>query len=272
MDHIEIPGEQVLPFDSIADGIKGLRIVFVNVFGVAHADGSWTLIDSGVPFSANYIRNWAEKNFNGAPNAILLTHGHFDHASTAADLADHWGVPIYAHPLEFPYLTGREEYPAPNAAAGGGMMSLLSPLLPKGPLDLGTRLRRLPEGRESTLEEMPGWQILHTPGHTPGHVSLLRRTDMTLLPADAFCTTKQESFFDAAIAQPPELHGPPAYFTWDWDLARESVQFLATLDPLVIAPGHGKPITGVNTGKALRELAIKFNEVAVPDNRNKSVA
>lgn len=95
---------------------------------------------------------------------------------------------------------------------------------------------------------------------------------MTLLPADAFCTTKQESFFDAAIAQPPELHGPPAYFTWDWDLARESVQFLATLDPLVIAPGHGKPITGVNTGKALRELAIKFNEVAVPDNRNKSVA
>ena len=151
-------------------------------------------------------------------------------------------------------------------------MSLLSPLLPRGPVNLENHLQRLPESRESGLQEMPGWQILHTPGHTPGHVSLFRQSDRALLPGDAFCTTKPESFFDAAMAQPAELHGPPAYFTWDWDLARESVEFLATLDPVVIAPGHGKPISGANTAKALRELAAKFNEVAVPRNRDKSVA
>ena len=93
-----------------------------------------------------------------------------------------------------------------------------------------------------------------------------------MLPADAFCTTKPESFFSAAVTQAPELHGPPAYFTWNWDLARQSVQNLAALDPLVVAPGHGRPLSGPDIPAALRELAARFNEVAVPDNRNKSAA
>src|SRR5258708_3612142 len=244
MDAIRVPEAQVVPLDEVAPGIHGLRIVFVNVFGVAHPDGSWTLIDAGLPFSANLIRKWTDKQFRSSPNAIVLTHGHFDHVSSAAALADHWHVPIYAHPLEHPYLTGAREYDPPNFTAGGGMMSLLSPLLPRGPANLGQRLHQLPilNGGDITLKEMPGWQIKHTPGHTPGHVSLFRPQDSVLLVGDAFCTTKPESFFEASITQPPELHGPPAYFTSDWNAARESVQMLAALEPLTVAPGHGKPI------------------------------
>ena len=96
-----------LPMDEIAEGVRGLRIGFVNVFAVTHASGSWTLIDAGVPFSASAIRNWAESHFDDPPLAIVLTHGHFDHVSGASDLAQRWDVPIYAHPLEAPYLTGR---------------------------------------------------------------------------------------------------------------------------------------------------------------------
>ena len=169
MEEIKIAPDQVVPMDEIAPRVQGLRITFVNVFALTHLSGGWTLIDAGVPFSETVIRNWAEHHFRTAPTAIVLTHGHFDHVSSAKDLAERWDVPVFAHPLEFPYLTGQQSYPAPNAAAGGGLMSILSPIYPRSPIDLGSRLRALPA--TGTLPELPDWQIIHTPGHTPGHVS-----------------------------------------------------------------------------------------------------
>ena len=264
MEKVAVREDQVVPLDGVAADVRGLRIAFVNVYAVTHADGSWTLIDAALPFTAGMIRRWVEQHFSGPPNAIVLTHGHFDHVSASPVLAEDWGVPVYAHPLEFPYLTGEQEYPKPNAGAGGGLMSLLSPLYPKGPIHLGDRLRPLTEGANAVL---PKWQVLHTPGHTPGHCSLYRASDRTLLVGDAFCTTSPESFFEAALAQKPELHGPPAYFTSDWAAARDSVEKLAAMDVAVVAPGHGKPLAGVDLSGELRELAARFRAVAVPANR-----
>lgn len=267
MDKIEIPEEQVVPIEAIAPGLSGLKIMFVNVFGVAHNDGSWTLIDAAVPHSASHIKSWVEKTFGQPPNAIVLTHGHFDHVSAAKDMADEWNVPIYAHPLEFPYLTGHKEYPPPNWAAGGGVMSLLSPMLPRAPIDLGRRLRGMPDDlAQKSLSELPGWTVLHTPGHTPGHVSFFREADRTLLVGDAFCTTKPESFFEANFLQHPELHGPPAYFTSDWSAAETSVKLLADLKPATVAPGHGKPLAGGDVGPSLQALAMRFKDLALPHN------
>ncbi len=265
MDGIPIPQDQVIALDTVAPGVHGLRIAFVNVFGITHPDGQWTLIDAAIPFSAGLIRSWAEKHFSGPPNAIVLTHGHFDHCSAAPELAKEWGVPVYAHPLEFPYLTGREAYAPPNLGAGGGIMPAFSAIFPKGPIDLGDRLLALPvEGEAATV--LPGWQVLHTPGHTPGHVSLFRESDKTLLVGDAFCTTKAESFFEVSFTQKPELHGPPAYFTSDWEAARASVQRLSQLNAAVVAPGHGKPLAGMGVAGDLRRLAANFDQVAIPEN------
>jgi len=52
VDYTKISKEHVLSMDEIADDIKGLRIAFVNVFGVRGFSGSWTLIDAGLPFTA----------------------------------------------------------------------------------------------------------------------------------------------------------------------------------------------------------------------------
>ena len=268
MDKIAVPDAQVVPIENIAPGVLGLRIAFVNVFAVSHRD-SWTLIDAGLPFSATLIRRWAEKHFSTPPAQILLTHGHFDHVSAANELANEWDVPVYAHLLEFPYLTGNLQYPPPNVGAGGGLMSLLSPLYPRDPVDLGPRLRELPVvvTSASPLPNLGGWQIMHTPGHTPGHVSLFDPENRVLIAGDAFCTTKPESFFEAAVAQPPELHGPPAYFTSDWIRAGQSVRKLAELNPMVVAPGHGKPLAGAHVAEKLRQLAQDFEQIAVPLNR-----
>lgn len=274
MDAIEIPDSQVVPIEDVAVGVLGLRIVFVNVFALKHAENSWTLIDAGLPMSESMIQKWAEKNFATPPNAIVLTHGHFDHVSSAKKLAEHWKVPIFAHPLEHPYLLGEKEYPAPNFAAGGGLMSLMSPLLPRGPVNLGESLRQFKglNQDELALDQLPGWQIIHTPGHTPGHISLFRPADRVLLAGDAFCTTKPESFFEAALSQKPELHGPPSYFTSDWKQARESVKKLARLEPLTVAPGHGKPIAADTVPERLKDLVARFEEIAVPDNRQDTAA
>jgi glyoxylase-like metal-dependent hydrolase (beta-lactamase superfamily II) len=80
LDTLQIPKEQVISVDGVADGIRGLPLAFVNVFAVTHLDSSWTLVDAALPFTAGLIRHWAEKHFNWPPNAIVLTHGHFDHS------------------------------------------------------------------------------------------------------------------------------------------------------------------------------------------------
>jgi glyoxylase-like metal-dependent hydrolase (beta-lactamase superfamily II) len=276
MDKIEIDDKQIIPIDDVASGVRGLRIAFVNVFALTHPDGSWSLIDAALPFSASHIKNWAEKHFCNPPNSLILTHGHFDHVGAAKELAESWDIPVYAHLLEFPYLSGQKEYPKPNVGAGGGMMTLLSPLYPRSPINIGERLVALPNqesgrgdsdsGNLADLPRLPGWKILHTPGHTPGHVSFFRPADETLIVGDAFCTTKPESFFDAAVAQNPELHGPPSYFTSDWTAASASVRRLARLNPAIVAPGHGKPLGGPDVAGALRKLAAAFENIAVPEN------
>src|SRR5437764_9526511 len=64
----------------------------------------------------------------------------------------------------------------------------------------------------------------------------------------------------------PELHGPPSYYTPDWDAARQSVEKLAALRPTAIAPGHGLPMCGDEVADQLRKLAINFDRIAIPDH------
>jgi glyoxylase-like metal-dependent hydrolase (beta-lactamase superfamily II) len=252
--------------DAVADDLAYLRTGIVNLylFGRRDTPGEpWALIDAGMPGSAARIIRAAEEwtGSAAAPAAIILTHGHFDHIGALQGLLERWNVPIYAHRLELPYLTGRSSYPPPDPTVGGGAMAALSRFYPRGPIDLGDRVRALPD--DGTVPGMPEWRWIHTPGHTPGHVSLFRETDRTLIAGDAFVTTKQESA-TAVLTQRPELHGPPAYYTPDWESARESVERLAALEPRQVATGHGPPLRGREMLANLHELARNFDRLAVP--------
>jgi glyoxylase-like metal-dependent hydrolase (beta-lactamase superfamily II) len=246
---------------------KRLTMVNVAFYGLADADegdGSWVLIDAGIPGAAGQIESAAEERFGVGirPAAIILTHGHIDHVGALENLAEKWNVPIYAHPLELPYLNGTAAYPPPDTHVGNGVMPLMAGLFPRGPFNFSRWLHPLPA--DGTVPEMPGWQWLPTPGHTPGHVSLWRAADKTVIAGDAFITTNQESAY-AVATQREELHGPPMYFTPDWRSARESVERLATLEPEIAVTGHGRAMRGEHMRQALHTLARDFDRIAVPE-------
>lgn len=245
---------------------KRLAIVNVVFFGRSGArDREWVLVDAGVIGTNRFIQRAAAKRFgkDSRPSAIIVTHGHFDHIGGLKELSSEWDTPVYAHALEHPYLDGRCAYPPPDPSVHGGLMSLLSPLYPKEPIDVESRLRFLPE--DGAVPGMLGWRWLHTPGHTPGHISLWREADRALIVGDAFITTAQESAY-AVVTQKPEMHGPPMYFTPNWNAARESVEKLAALEPELVVTGHGRAMEGAAMRRALHELADEFDEIAVPEH------
>jgi len=264
-ERIDTTGQWPRP---VTGDLSYLRTAIVNVFfsGLPGAgDRDWVLIDAGMPGSAHSIAEAAARRFrpNARPSAIVMTHGHFDHVGALKELAETWDAPIFAHPLELPYLTGRSPYPPPDPTVGGGAMAFLSWMYPRGPIDLGDRVKPLPA--DGSVPFMPGWRWIHTPGHTAGHVSFYRDGDRTLISGDAFVTTKQESAL-AVLEQRQEIHGPPAYYTSDWVAARRSIEELAALRPEIAATGHGVPMAGEELRTGLDALLRDFDTVAYPEH------
>lgn len=254
--------------ERVVQDVYWKRLLMVNVVYIGKPgakSGEWALVDTGLPLAAEAIEREARERlgFEGRPAAIVLTHGHFDHAGTVRELARRWDAPVYAHERELPYVTGRRSYPTPDASVGGGLLARLSPLYPTQPIDLGESVRALPD--DGTIPGLPDWRWVETPGHTAGHVSLFRSADRTLLAGDAMSTVRQESLWDV-LNQNSRVHGPPMYLTEDWEAACRSVVALKALRPRTTVPGHGLPIVGeADNDRFFAELTERFETTAMPE-------
>jgi glyoxylase-like metal-dependent hydrolase (beta-lactamase superfamily II) len=264
-----------MPITSVTSGM-GIEVVpdifclsdqIVNVIfiGDPRETNEFVLIDAGMPGSYEFIIKEAEKRFGEGcmPSSIILTHGHFDHVGALHELIKKWDVPVFAHPLEEPFLTGKSDYPPPNPKVEG-LVAKMSPMFPRHSIDISSHLQLL--GDDGAVPSLPEWQYIHTPGHTPGHISLFRDCDQALIVGDAFTTVEQESLYDV-MTQKQEMHGPPAYFTIDWQASWESVKKLEALKPSIAVSGHGLPMADDELSTNLKKLAANFVQTEIPTNK-----
>ncbi|RFU66357.1 MBL fold metallo-hydrolase [Peribacillus saganii] len=266
--------KKIIPVTTIRSGDKvevtadihcmTIQVANICFVGTPGRQTGWVLVDAGMPRSADDIIAASEELFGqgSVPEAIILTHGHFDHVGALIPLAKHWGVKVYAHELEMPFLTGKQDYPEPDMGVEGGMVAKMSGMFPNDGIDIGDMAAFLPA--DGSVPAMPGWKWIYTPGHTPGHISLFRESDRALIAGDACVTVKQEYLYKV-LTQEQEISGPPRYFTTDWPSARKSVEKLEALKPAIAVTGHGIPMEGKLLSESLKTLVENFDKMAIPD-------
>lgn len=188
----------------------------INVW-LIRADGGWILVDTGPPRGGPNLAAAVEFHLDAGPQAIILTHGHFDHAGRLNYLAELWDVSVWAHADEHPYIRGQKRYAAIRPA--DWRHRLLSSALPSG--DFRGELRSLQAG-----EKVGAFEVLHVPGHAPGQLALWHPGERVCIAADAFR-------FKPGSDMP--------LVTYDRSLARESMEKILYLNPDILLTSHGAP-------------------------------
>jgi hydroxyacylglutathione hydrolase len=177
------------------------------------------LIDAGTDRAAKRIlRQLAGRTVS----AHALTHAHPDHYGSSHAVCEALGIPLWCGE--------RDAYVAQGGRPpqGGGR---LAALIAKMPLpDPHEVARRLHEG-----DEVAGFKVLDTPGHSPGHLSYWRESDRTLICGDVFFNLN-------LLTLRPDLREPPRALTYDVGRNRESARRLGELEPALVLFGHGPPL------------------------------
>ncbi|MFF5078340.1 MBL fold metallo-hydrolase [Actinoplanes sp. NPDC000266] len=192
----------------VAGGWERVSLSFVSAYLLIRG-GEAAVVDLGTAGSGGAIGSalTAAGSGWGQVKHVILTHQHQDHVG---------GLPDVEPQVKAAFYAGRDDV--------GSIVNAQQELKP------------LADG-----DEVFGLQIVGTPGHTLGHISVFDPSTGTLVAGDALRTTEG-------------LTGSDPQYTADLDQAAASVKKLAALDVKTILPGHGEPLTDGAAG-ALRKLA-----------------
>jgi glyoxylase-like metal-dependent hydrolase (beta-lactamase superfamily II) len=187
----------------------------VNSYALVEDDGTVTLVDVGLRRGYRRIRA-ALHTIGVKPEnvrRVVVTHAHRDHVGSLARVIADTGADVATHEREAPYLRdGR----APRTVRGGG-----------GRIPAVTVAEQFLDG--SVLPVAGGLRVIHTPGHTPGHVSLLHEPTGVLITGDALFNVRG-------------IRYSVGWFCTDPELSRKSADVLGDLDFDLVAFMHGAEI------------------------------
>ncbi|MEJ2666585.1 MAG: MBL fold metallo-hydrolase [Deinococcales bacterium] len=241
----------------VAQGVEALELTMESMGGHAtiHPTLIWDdsdviLVDTGMPGNLEAIREAAARA--GAPlerlNRIILTHQDMDHIGSVQELLEAAGhdVQVLAHEADRPYIEGEKRLIKLNPERMAERLTMMSDAQRAG---FEALMANPPHAHVDRIladgEELPycgGILVVHTPGHTPGHVSLYLRQSRTLVTGDAL------------TAENGVLQGPRPGVTPDMATAVASLRKLTGLDIDAAITYHGGVVRG-DVGGRLAELA-----------------
>lgn len=229
-------------WSEVAPGVFRLGVARVNCYLVVTSEGM-TLVDAGLPRTMRVLDALLEHL--GARrsdiDALLFTHGHFDHVGMARGLREH--VPrmlvhpdderLVRHPYRYEHESPRILYPFkyPRILPTIAAMTFKGALAVKG-------VHATPQLRDGQTVDAPGQPtVLWTPGHTDGHCGFSFGDHGVLMTGDAIVT------LDPYTGETgPRIIAGAA--TADSDQALESLETFRRSDAAQLLPGHGEPWGG----------------------------
>lgn len=221
-----------------------LGTMVLNLSLIVDPEHGLTLVDTSMPGHIDAVEaalaadGFALKDVK----QIVVTHQDIDHIGSLTDLKQRTGATVIAHAVEAPYIEGKAplaKYPSQERLdQNPGMKEMYDRI------GFATADRLVQDGE--LLDVAGGVRILHTPGHTPGHISLYLERSRALISGDAL------------VSENAQLDGPLPRATPDFPTAIQSVQKLAALPELTaIVTYHGGLVSDDPLGQ-LRQVAEKL--------------
>ncbi|PTL39042.1 MBL fold metallo-hydrolase [Alkalicoccus saliphilus] len=186
----------------------------ISLWAVKEEDGL-TLVDTGIKQMGKGILKEIDRLKLGPLQRIVLTHGHPDHTGAIERLRADRNIPVYAHPLEIPYMEGEAPYPDKKKASVLVRPGLVQSL----------------EKADGELSGIGSLKPFLTPGHTPGHLVFYHQEDDVLLGGDLFTSSRKG-----------KLRRPIPLFTANMPLAVASGSIVKLLQPELLSLCHGTDI------------------------------
>jgi glyoxylase-like metal-dependent hydrolase (beta-lactamase superfamily II) len=207
----------------IAPGVWQFRFLWPNAFNAYYieGEGEGVVVDASTRWDWGFMR----KQLRGKRvTSVVLTHAHPDHQGCAKKLCDRFGVPLACHEADADSAEGKA--PLVRQSAVWEVIGNLVWAGPRSPVG-----RRLREG-----DRVAGFTVYHLPGHTRGHLALLRESDRVAIAGDVVNTN------DYLTGMLPLVRESPRTFSADPAQNRASIRRLWSLKPSMICAGHGPPL------------------------------